>query len=211
MNRTKLIAGVGGVALIAGIAGMSTFALWSDNASVPGGTVTAGTLQVAEVDTYWTDVSPDVAERGIADIATYELVPGDVVQLTSEVDVALEGANLAANLDISTLEQGVIEAGAEDYVDISVQLYDGTGAPFNVDTNGNYRFSASDAYENLGGIQVPATLDDAADVTAEVTITFDAATPDQVLTGLDLASFADSGVELTQVREGQGFVEEVTP
>jgi len=57
-KKTKgIVAGAAGAALLLGAGG--TFALWSDAEHVPGGTITAGTLDIKATETQWYDVSPD--------------------------------------------------------------------------------------------------------------------------------------------------------
>lgn len=212
--RNKLVAGVGGVALIAGIAGMSTFALWSDTDTADAGVVVAGNLEVATVANVLDDISPDVegaGEVGAPIGPDFRAVPGDVVRMTSEIDLGLRGDNLVATLDTTTLEEGIVAAGAEDYVTLDFQLYEADGTtPISAEADGNYRFNPASADINNGGVRVPDATDGTPDVVAKVTITFDETTPDQELQNLDLASFENAGVTLTQVRDGQGFVD-VTP
>ena len=102
-NKTKgVIAGVAGLALLSG--GV-TYSLWSDSATVPGGTITNGNLDVAAIGALaWVDVSPDRADAGhaITDLATWRMVPGDIIEGTQGIGVALEGDNLVATLEVSS-------------------------------------------------------------------------------------------------------------
>ena len=57
-KKTKgILAGVAGGALLLGAGG--TFALWSDQATIPGGNITAGQLDVNAKELQWFDVSND--------------------------------------------------------------------------------------------------------------------------------------------------------
>src|SRR6187402_2589102 len=103
MNKlTKgTIVGAAGIALLLGGAG--TFALWSDSASVDGGTVTSGTLSFNDVRPgVWKDISPDVNGGAGVDInpATFLTVPGDVLAYTSDVVVNATGTHLLANFGV---------------------------------------------------------------------------------------------------------------
>jgi alternate signal-mediated exported protein len=90
------IAGAVGIALLLGGAG--TFALWSDTASVNGGVVQTGTLDVALTGTgAWKDISADAANTTWVPL-TDRLVPGDTVTFTQDVTVVATGKNLKATL-----------------------------------------------------------------------------------------------------------------
>lgn len=212
-NRNKLIAGVGGVALIAGIAGMGTFALWSDTDTADAGVVTAGLLDVEQMETSWDDISGDLPRTSIEDINTWRVVPGDTLEMVTTIDLALDGDNLAANLNVDDLENALVEANVQNYVTLNVALTDAEDNAI-VEENGVYRFSADEnnGGQELGGVKVGDTLDGTADVTATVTLDFSETTPEQALQNLPLADFSEAGVTLTQVRDGDGFItEEETP
>ena len=111
-NKTKgVIAGLAGLALLSG---GTTFALWSDSDSIPGGTITNGELGVSATSVGWFDVSPDRTDVTVAatpvteldghtvDLQTWRMVPGDVAEGTYGLDVTLVGDNLVANLDITS-------------------------------------------------------------------------------------------------------------
>jgi len=103
-NKTKgVIAGIAGIALLGG---GTTFALWSDSATVAGGTITNGNLEVAAIGTLaWVDASsPRVDEDHTIDPATWRMVPGDVVEGTQGLGVALQGDNLVAELTVDAPE-----------------------------------------------------------------------------------------------------------
>lgn len=91
------IAGAAGVALLLGGAG--TFALWNDDATVNGGTISAGTLTVVETPGATSEWSS--ADGGtIADIGAFQIVPGDVLTYTTTLDITAQGDNLSATLEI---------------------------------------------------------------------------------------------------------------
>lgn len=94
------IAGAAGVALLLGGAG--TFALWNDDATVDGGTISAGTLTVVEAPGT-TDGWSSADGGTIADIADFLIVPGDVLTYTTTLEITAEGDNLSAILDIDDL------------------------------------------------------------------------------------------------------------
>lgn len=105
----------GSVAAAAGIAvllgGAGTFALWNQSGSI--GTVGTETGELtAEFSgaTAWEDVTPGAA-GAITDITAFRMVPGDTVVGTTTVEVTATGENLLvdATLDTSatTLPEGV--------------------------------------------------------------------------------------------------------
>ena len=86
------IAGAAGVALLLGGAG--TFAMWTDSATVDGGTIVAGNLDVTTDMSSggWSDAD------GSIDLTTFVAVPGDVLTYTKDVEVTATGDNLVATL-----------------------------------------------------------------------------------------------------------------
>lgn len=121
MNK-KLVAGsVAAVAAGALFLGSQTTALWNDAVEVQGGTITAGNLDVGIIgDTTWQDISPDVANTPKAiDLATYRIVPQDVIQSSRDIDVALEGDNMKAKFDVGfgAGSTGALLAGTDVDVD----------------------------------------------------------------------------------------------
>lgn len=100
--------------------GGSTFALWSASDTFSGGTITAGDLNIAQLeDTSFWDVSNDRADatevvgstdgsqkgHKIDDINTWRLAPGDKVAASFETTVTLEGDNLVARVGLDGLDQ----------------------------------------------------------------------------------------------------------
>ncbi|SDK60851.1 alternate-type signal peptide domain-containing protein [Cryobacterium sp. Sr8] len=102
------IAGAAGVALLLGGAG--TFALWNDDATVDGGTIVAGNLDLATDLTSgeWSDAN------GTIDLSTFVAVPGDVLTYTTDVDVTATGDNLVATLGLGTASITASSSAAAD-------------------------------------------------------------------------------------------------
>lgn len=99
MNKfTKgAIATGAGVVLLLGGAG--TFALWNDEASVNGGTVTSGVLDISAGTTgTWNDVTSGSAVP--INIGTFKVVPGDVLEFTQNVQITATGNNLEGELTV---------------------------------------------------------------------------------------------------------------
>jgi alternate signal-mediated exported protein len=102
MQSNKLfkgaIAGAAGVALLAG--GFGSFALWSDQEALPGGTIETGHLTLAAGAEEWVDQNPaDPAETGWQP-GVDTMVPGDTVTLSVPLTVSAVGKNLEGTIHI---------------------------------------------------------------------------------------------------------------
>lgn len=101
------------------LAGGSTFALWSANASFGGGTITAGDLNLElSSDTAFYDVSDDRTDatatvtgtdgstkgHAITSISTWRMVPGDEVAASFSAELTLSGDNLVGRLSVEGLD-----------------------------------------------------------------------------------------------------------
>lgn len=99
MNKLTKGAIAGGAGIVLLLGGAGTFALWNDSATIDGGTITAGTLDIQTVTPgAWTDISPDVDGQPvpIPDITDFRTVPGDVLKYTAGVTIVATGNNLLA-------------------------------------------------------------------------------------------------------------------
>lgn len=205
MNKklTGLVAGAaGGVLLLSG----GTYALWSDDGTVDGGTITSGNLDVVVLDGQWTDESADRSDQGHAiDLTDFRIVPGDTIQGSFGVDVGLEGDNMLAELALSG---GDLSDALADGLSLEYVVRDSSGdevASSSGAADGVTVALASEDNENSDTVaEVPATVDDSAEFTLDVAVTFDEDTSEQELTQTQ-AALADAGVALTQVRSGEGF------
>lgn len=92
-RRTKgLVAGGAAVLLLAG--GGASFAGWTDQADIGGGSFTSGELTIAadEKGGVWTDQSGTVVPA--AELEEYLIVPGTTLTYRENLDVVVEGKNL---------------------------------------------------------------------------------------------------------------------
>lgn len=189
-NKTKgVIAGIAGIALLTG---GSTFALWSADAPLAGGTITNGDLDVAAIGTLaWRDVSADRTPQDIT-LADWRMVPGDTLQGTQGLDVVLVGDNLVADLALtdtgSTLPTGVA-------VEYDVVVGGTVLATAPLGQSASIELQSADNPDAAGRVVVGSTLDGVADVTVVVRVTFDADNQDEVLATTTLSGLA---VSLTQ-------------
>ena len=99
MNKklTGIVAGAAGAALL--LSG-ATYALWSDSATVDGGTIAvSGNLDVAVLESAWVDASDDRTDNPHdIDLTSFKIIPGDTIVGSFGFDVGLEGDNMLAAL-----------------------------------------------------------------------------------------------------------------
>jgi alternate signal-mediated exported protein len=226
-RRVKgLIAGAAGVALLLG---GSTFALWSANDSLAGGTIKAGDLNITKKgDVAFYDISPDRTDHDgesgvtftatgskghpITNLANHLIVPADVVAGVYNFDVTLVGENLVADLTGSFTETTAAQAFAklnmsyDAYLIVnSVSTTLKTGQPMSDVTS--FALGSVQAYEttdaridkNAGSALPMVHSDGKATVKVVVKATFDDSTPDRDDVGADKA-LASLKVTLTQSR-----------
>jgi len=133
-RRNAVISAVAGAALLVG---GSTYALWSANDTIKGGTITGGDLAIAVGDMQAWDVSEDRTDNNTGGVTAadgttvlqglkghaikdleperegapyWKMVPGDTVAMTFPYVVTLEGDNLVAGLEIKGDLSDVIKA-----------------------------------------------------------------------------------------------------
>lgn len=201
---------VGGALLASG----ATFALWSDSDDVQGGTITSGNLDVETVGTpAWMDVSPDRTDAPHSiNLSTFKIVPGDTVEGTFGLDLALEGDNMVAEFDVGGAgATGDLIANTEG-VTVTYSVFDDAGDPVTgaqdiaLGTTAVVNFASAD--NPVAGLPtLPATTDGVADYTVVVTAAFDENTPDRVRVQAT-ADLQDLSAGLTQIRTpgaGGGF------
>src|SRR3954447_10398553 len=92
-----------GLALVAAVvvllAGYGTYALWSDSELLNGGTLSSGQLAFEGTNPgAWADISDGAPGNPIADITTFQIVPGDVLTYTLTRTIRASGDNLVATL-----------------------------------------------------------------------------------------------------------------
>jgi alternate signal-mediated exported protein len=195
-NKTKgVIAGIAGITLLAG---GSTFALWSDSDAAAGGTIVNGDLDVKALGALaWKDVSGDRTDSPhTIDLTTWKMVPGDTIEGTQEIDVALLGDNLSAELSLSK--------GTADTLPTGVKVaYDVTNAAGTVLTSGTDLTTVIVNLQSAQNPDVPAyttvgsALDNAADLKVVVRVTFDA---NARVSTLATSTLSGLSVDLEQVR-----------
>lgn len=93
-TKGALAAGAAGILLMAGA---GTLAVWQDDASITGGTVSTGDLDLAVAAGTWTQTAtPDTA----INITSFKIVPGDSLTYTTTVTAEATGDNLHGELKL---------------------------------------------------------------------------------------------------------------
>ena len=95
------IIGIAGLGLLVG---GGTFAVWYQTQGVDGGAVNSGALSFTLSDAAWAN------QVGTINPATYQIVPGDTLTLTQNVNIVAVGDTLDAEF---TFDQSAIEGDAE--------------------------------------------------------------------------------------------------
>ncbi|MFC5929347.1 alternate-type signal peptide domain-containing protein [Cryobacterium melibiosiphilum] len=182
------IAGVAGIALLLGGAG--TFALWNSSATVDGGTIVAGELDVeAAAAGVWT-------VNGAATMATLDdfvAVPGDTMVFTQTLNITASGDNLVATLELDPASIGASTVGND--ADDALALYLQKGAVLAADGTGIGVVSA----DNVTTITAGATgVTEAVDVTVTIDFPQNAVAGFENDTMLGSVDLSDMALTLTQ-------------
>lgn len=108
MNKATKGAIAAGAASLILLGGAGSYALWTDSASTPAGTVTAGVLDIEPIanSSEWRDISAGtpgtVITPAITNPATagyFLMVPGDVLEYTASFTIKATGNNLSATVN----------------------------------------------------------------------------------------------------------------
>ncbi|NDO89930.1 alternate-type signal peptide domain-containing protein [Cellulosimicrobium composti] len=160
LTKGALAIGAGALLLLGGA---GTYALWSDSQAVAeAGDITSGDLDLAMGTPVWT-----LNGTPVADVTAVRIVPGDVLALTQPVTVTAIGDTLQSTLSVAGTDALTGDAALLDALDVTFEL---DGPPSWATDNGD------------GTFEVAPSTAAYAPVDADVTLTFDEATPDQVAT-----------------------------
>lgn len=119
MNKATKGAIAAGAAGILLLGGASTFALWEDSGSVDPASISTGVLTMGLGAGAWNDATAGTTGP-IANIANFDIVPGDTITYTVPVTITAEGDNLKGEFKI---EKAAFEAAAETaapYLNVTV-------------------------------------------------------------------------------------------
>lgn len=97
MNKATKGAIAAGAAGILLLGGAGTFALWEDNESITGGTVSTGVMTLAVGSGTWAETATPGTP---INIGTFDIVPGDSLTYTTTVTATATGDNLTGELKI---------------------------------------------------------------------------------------------------------------
>ncbi|MBD7917864.1 alternate-type signal peptide domain-containing protein [Cellulomonas sp. Sa3CUA2] len=188
-KRTKaLVAGGAGAVILLGTAG--TFALWSDEATVPGAVVTGGKLDLTgETTVTWT--ANDISDGSAVEIAdedgTIQLVAG--VELVGETAITPELAGDYLKAELATTSG----AAVPEWLDVEWKV-------------GDTVLTESTSAEAPGAPSVvltPATAGDAATLTVSIRLADDYQSGAQDLTDEQAWDSGNFTVTLTQLPPSQ--------
>lgn len=199
------------VALVAGAAGLvlltggTTFALWSQSSTVPGGSISSGSLGVVSSGGLaWADTSADVTDGPVAipDLSSFAIVPGDTILAAQPLTLSLTGNDIEANLSAVMPAGGALTGAlADDGLSGTVYLVPGTVDPTagTFDPASAYASAPLDGSDDSGATFAfhGAISGATKNVTAVVELTF-AST--QVVGVGEQAALDGLSVQLTQVR-----------
>lgn len=102
MNKITKGAVVGGIGVALLLGGGSTLAYWTDQAQVTGATIASGSLDISDFTAATWKVTNNGTTTTNVDIANFKMVPGDVLEYSSQATVTLEGDNLEATIAAAT-------------------------------------------------------------------------------------------------------------
>ena len=181
MNKATKGAIAAGAAAVLLLGGLGSYALWQDTETVTGGEINSGELNFAPVagTANWTEtsVTPNVTLG--ADPSGFLIVPGDVLEYSTQYTVNWAGDNLRASItaDFTNVAGDADLAAA---LDTEVSVNGGTSLP------------------NGSAVDLPLTTSPQT-ITVAVTITFDQTTADLIAQNesVDLNAFT---LTLDQVR-----------
>ncbi|KAA0925087.1 alternate-type signal peptide domain-containing protein [Rhodococcus sp. ANT_H53B] len=130
MNKATKGAIAAGAAAVLLLGGLGSYALWQDTETVTGGEINSGELNFAPVPgtANWTEtsVTPN-ADLG-TDPSTFPIVPGDVLEYSTQYTVNWAGDNLRASITADFTAIGGDPALA-DALDVVVSVNGGTALP----------------------------------------------------------------------------------
>lgn len=192
MKAVTKIAVATGVLALGLSTGAATYSLWSDPATTPGGTITAGNLQLApNGKTIWTETSPDVPKTTNAgktiEPADFLATPGDTFNIKQSFTSTLAGENMLGKIAVRW--------------DQAAALPPGVSATYILKTA-----DASTTAVPLGtAVSIPDRPVGTDTVSVEVNLVFDGKKADRFTNPTELATLGTIVVDLDQVRTGKGF------
>lgn len=147
MNKATKGAIAAGAAGILLLGGAGTFALWEDTDAIDPAVISTGVLTLGVAAGEWKDVTAPLTPVSIAEIADFDIVPGDTVTYTAPVTVTTEGDNLDAEFKI---EKTTFETAAETaapYLNVTVSSNAGSVSGLTVHpTTGVITFATPGTY-----------------------------------------------------------------
>ncbi|MFJ4998719.1 hypothetical protein ACIP5T_11230 [Microbacterium sp. NPDC088619] len=201
--------------LIAGASAGGTYALWSASTSAGAGDITGGNLRLVSMETTWSQITPglsDSEQRPLTGTpADFDLMPGDLITITQNVESYLQGDNIAGGLSVDYATGSDAAQAVEDgLIALSFHIEDADGVQVAPET-GTARFGTTLAMGGLTGTDEGMTEDWKVVISAEILGDYDWADGGSVDDAPDQWAAGNIVISLEQLREGSGFVEGGNP
>lgn len=140
MNKATKGTLAAGAAVVLLLGGAGSYALWNEEADVAAGDISTGVLRLIPVGTgKWTDISPIGPTTNPVDIATFNMVPEDVLEYSATFRIDAQGNNLRATVTPDPASITYPEGGAVTAEMItlatSIETADGETVPVLTEAN----------------------------------------------------------------------------
>nr|WP_296773206.1 alternate-type signal peptide domain-containing protein [Rhodococcus sp. (in: high G+C Gram-positive bacteria)] len=181
MNKATKGAIAAGAAAVLLLGGLGSYALWSDEETVSGGDINSGELNFDPVagTANWTETSVTPNANLGPDPSGFLIVPGDVLEYSTDYVVNWAGPNLRASIT-ADFTNVAGDAALANALNTQVSVNGGTLLP------------------NASAVPLPLTTSPQT-ISVEVTITFDQATADLIAQN-ETVNLNDFTLTLDQVR-----------
>lgn len=201
--------------LIAGASAGGTYALWSASTSASAGDITGGNLRLVSLETTWSQITPGISdsqERPLTGTPTdFDLMPGDLITITQNVESYLQGDNIAGGLAVDYATGSDAAQAVEDgLIALSFHIEDADGVQVAPET-GTAPFGTTLAVSGLTGTDEGVTEDWKVVISAEILGDYDWADGGSINAAPAQWAAGNIVISLEQLREGSGYVEGGNP
>jgi len=123
------VAAAAGVAVLLG--GMGTFALWNQSGAIGTTGTSTGHLTATFGTMTWQDVTPGGVAAHAVTPATFNMVPGDVLEGTATITYSVEGENIVVKPELTGANGAQLKFLSDEALTVTTTLTGPTG-PVNV-------------------------------------------------------------------------------
>lgn len=146
MNKATKGAIAAGAAGILLLGGAGTFALWEDTDSIDPASISTGVLTLGLGTGSWYDATAG-SPGDIANIATFNIVPGDTITYTTTATITAQGDNLDGEFKIEKTAFQTAAETAAPYLNVTVSSNAASVPGLAVNgTTGTITFAAAGTY-----------------------------------------------------------------